>query len=225
MRKLSTVVFGLIFLAGGLASSARASDAAAPAPPSWLPPQIEVSLTQQLANRMKHFGLGPANDDQKLLAGARAMIRAIAADLDARGEDGIEKLAPDFSGFELPQSGQRELDLMVRYNVCNLALYMQSLDPAFQDDVNAKLTSVLGLTAVTMVIGYLRDPFVHAGNDAAQIEAHLTDPNLQPIFDRIQKEPEIRASVEKTCQPVITTLLEGPLNQVGGDQAAPSRTD
>lgn len=184
--------------------------------PSWLPPAVVNSLTQQLASRMKHFGLGPANDDQKLIDGARSMILAMAADLDARGEESIEKLAPTFSAFELPQSGQRELDLMVRYNVCNMALFLQFQDPAFKEDVNARLTSILGLTEVAMVIGYLRDPFVRAGNDPAQIEAHLTDPSLQPILDRTQKEPKFRASVEKTCQPVVATLLEGPLDTVNG---------
>jgi hypothetical protein len=212
MNAISTVLLALT-----LVSAVPAQES-----PSWLPQQIEVSLTHQLANRMKHFSLGPADDDQKLIDGARAMILAITSDLDARGEDGLEKLAPTFSGFELPQSGQRELDLMVRYNICNLALYMQLQDPAIKDDVNAKLTSVLGLTAVTMVIGYLRDPFVGAGNDAAQIEAHLTDPSLQPIFDRIQKESDLRSAVEKTCQPVITTLLAGPLDKVGNPQPAPA---
>lgn len=213
MRTISTVLLAFVLIPGVTASQEPVQQSA-PQPPSWLPPAIVDSLTQQLANRMKHFGLGPANDDQKLIDQARSMILAMGADLDARGEDAIEKLAPTFSGFDLPQSGQRELDLMVRYNVCNLALYMQLQDPALQDDTNARLTSTLGLTAVTMVIGYLRGPFVHAGNDAAQIAAHLTDPNLQPIFDRIESEPELRTAVETTCQPVITTLLEGPLGQV-----------
>lgn len=216
MRTISIALFGLI-----LASGAGASDATATGPSSWLPEPIVQSLTQQLANRMKHFSLGPASDDQKLIDGAHQMILAMAADLDGRGEDALEKLAPSFEEFELPQSGQRELDLMVRYNICNLALYMQLQDPAFHDDTNAMLTSTLGLTEITMVIGYLRGSFVAAGNDPSQIEAHLTDPNLQPIFDRIQTEREVHDAVEKTCQPVVTTLLEGPLDEVGETQLSP----
>lgn len=206
MRAISTVMLALILTAPVSAQEL----------PSWLPPGILNSLTQQLAGRMKQLGLGPAKDEQKLLAGAQNMILAMAADLDGRGEDEIEKLAPTFTGFELPRAGQRELDLMVRYYMCNLPLFLQLKDPAFKDDLNARLTSTLGLAEITMVIGYLRQPFVTAGNDVKEIEAHLTDPNLEPIFIQVQKDPKLRAGVEKSCQPVISTLLEGPLKAVGG---------
>jgi hypothetical protein len=182
---------------------------------AWLPPDVAENLARQLADRMQQTDLGPAADEEKLLDGTRRMIAAMRADLDTRGEEGIAELAPTFSGIELPEAGQRELDLMARYNVCNLVLFRQLQDPAFRADVNARITSTLGLTALTMVIGFLRESFVAKGNDVTQIEAHLTDPRLQPIFDRIQKDLELRGSVEQACRPVVTTLLEKPLAELG----------
>ncbi len=205
MRKIPTVLLALALTPFfGLAQDS-----------SWLPPNVAENLARQLADRMKQTGLGPAGGQEKLLAGTRRMVAAIQADLEDRGEKGIADLAPTFSDLELPQSGQRELDLMLRYNVCNLALYRQLQDPAFRDDTNAQVTSTLGLTALTMVIGFLREPFVAAGNDPKQIEQHLTDSRLQPIFDRIQENLEVRAAVEQTCRPVVTTLLDKPLSELG----------
>jgi len=184
---------------------------AALAQSSWLPPEIAEGVAQQLAGRLKEAGLAGKADDAHLLAGARKMVAAMRADLERRGEDGIAELAPSFSGFELPRAGQRELDLMSRYNVCNLVLLRQWEDPAFRDDLNARMTSTLGLTAVTLVIVYLRDPFVAGGGDPGAIEKHLTDPRLEPIATRIQTEAELLAAVEKRCQPVVTALISGPL--------------
>jgi hypothetical protein len=179
----------------------------------WLPPEVAEGAAQQLAARLKQAGLAGDADDARLLSGARKMVAAMRADLEQRGESGLAALAPAFTGFELPAAGQRELDLMGRYNVCNLVLLRQLEDPAFSDDANARMTSTVGLTAVTLVIVYLREPFVAGGGDPGAIERHLTDPRLEPIATRIQTEAELLAAVEKSCQPVVTALLAGPLGE------------
>ncbi len=202
MRRIVTLSLALTLGSAALAVAAERS---------WLPPQVAEGVARQLAGRMDQVGLVPQGADERTLPRTRKMIEAMAAGIEARGESGLADLAPTFPNLDLPPTAQRQLGLMARYNVCNMALYRQFLDPAFRDDKNAAFTSTLGLTAVALAIIYLREPYLASGGDPKELEGHLTDPRLQPVLDAIQKDLEVRAAVEKACEPAVTALVTGAM--------------
>lgn len=183
---------------------------------SWLPPRVEEGVAQQLAERMKLLGDGASNDE-RILAAARATVAAIRGLLEGWGETGVLERTPDLPALELPVSGDRYLDAMMRFQICNAILMVQLNDPAYQDDQNARVTSVFGLTAITLAVLRLRHPFVAQGRNQAEIEAHLTSPDLEPALEGIQTNPDLRGHAESGCQPVLVELLEKPLQSLGED--------
>lgn len=193
-----------------------AGSAAADPESSWLPPPVEEGTVQQLAERMKLLGEGPSNEE-RILAAARTTVAAIREILEGWGETGVLERTPELPDLELPASGDRYLDAMTHYQICNTILMLQLNDPAFQDDQNARITSVFGLTAVTMAMVYLRHPFVSQGGDHAEIEAHLTSLGLERAFQGIQTNAELREHAESGCLPVLIELLEKPLQSLGED--------
>lgn len=193
-----------------LLSLPAAGGAAAAQQASWLPPRVAEGAAQQLAERMRLLSAGES-DGERVLAGARELVDAIAGVITEWGVDGVLARAPEQTAFEIPSAGDRYLDAMARYQVCNLLLFVQLQDPAFQDDANAKVTSVFGLSAVTLALLSLREPFLADGGDETAIEAHLTGPALEPALAAVQGDPEARASVEERCGKVVVELIEEPL--------------
>jgi hypothetical protein len=199
--------FGTLLLVLGLPMAAQ---------PSWLPPRVADGMATQLAGRMRELVPGEP-DDARLLAGARQVVAAMAKELDRWGVEGVVERAPSFAGVPLPAADNRYLDAMARYQLCNAVLFVQSEDPAFRDDRNTRTTSVFGLSAVTMAIVRLREPFVAADGDPGAIEAHLTSPAFESVVAALQTEPKIRSAVEAGCQPVTVALLENPLSGLDRD--------
>lgn len=181
---------------------------------AWLPPPVAEGMTRQLAERMRTLGEGEP-DEERLMAGAREVVGSIAQVLETWGLDGVHERAPSFPTFTIPPAGNRHLDAMARYHVCIMVLYLQFEDPALQSDVNARVTSVFGLTALTMAIVRLREPFVAGGGDDTAIEAYLAGPALEPILAALQTDPEARSAAETSCRPVVVSLLEEPLSRLG----------
>lgn len=192
---------------------------ALPARADWLPAQVAEGAAQQLADR---FGaLGEVTDREGLVEGTRGIVGAMRGTIDGWGAEGTLERAPGFERFTVPSSGDRWLDAMGRYSVCNLILLRQLEDPAFADDQNARLTSVLGLTSITLAVFRLRDPYVAAGGTQGRIEAYLTSAELEPLFASIQTDAELRADAEARCTPVVVESLQGALRfmaEMGGSE-------
>jgi hypothetical protein len=181
---------------------------------AWLPPQVAEGAALQLAERMRLLGEAEP-DEARLLEAARRVVGSMVEVLHAWGVDGVLERAPDPPGLEIAAAGDALLDAMARYQICNLLLALQLEDPAYREDMNARITSVFGLSAVTLAVVRLREPFHAGGGDDAAIEAHLAGPALEPLFAAIQQEPQTRARAEEGCEPVVFALLEEPLSQLG----------
>jgi len=193
--------------------------AALPAGAEWLPPQVAEGAAQQLAGRLATFG--EVSDRERLVEGARGVLGAMVGTIEAWGVDGTVERAPEFERFSLPSSGDRYLDAMGAYSVCSLLLLRQFQSPEFADDQNARFTSTLGLSSLTLAIVRLREPFVAGGGTQPQIEAYLTGADLEPIFQTIQNDATWLADAEARCSPVVLESLEAAL-QYMAEKSAPS---
>lgn len=184
---------------------------------TWLPPEIAEGAAQQLAERMRLLPEllgGEHPDDERVLVGARQMIGAIAEVLGSWGSDGVLERAPELAALDVPSTGDRYLDAMARYQVCNFLLYLQLEDPAYNSDLDTRIASVFGLSSVTLTVLSLREPFLAAGGTPAAVEAHLSGPTLEPALQSLRSDADARAAAEADCQPVVAALLEEPLSRL-----------
>jgi len=179
------------------------------APPAarevWLPPAVEDGAARQLAARMGEIGFGGL-DEAQALDGARQTVDAMATQIETMGEEGVLENAPTFPGLELPRAGQRHLDAMAGYQMCNVVLFLQHAERD-QRDENSRVTAVVGLTSIMLAVVSLRHPFLAEGHEQAEIEAFLTGPAMNPPFERIQQDPTVREAVEDQCTPALLALL------------------
>lgn len=188
--------------------------AAASAQKSWLPPHVEEGFAQQLAERMKLLGGGEPRDPEGLLEGSRRIIRSMRGVVESWDEAGVLERAPRFPELEVPTSGNRILDAMAAYQICNMILYLQLHHPDFEVDDNGRLTSILGLSSLTMALISLRQPLLDSGRSMEDIEPFLAGPELEVINEGIQGDADVRSHVEAQCQPVVRESLEEPLEEM-----------
>lgn len=187
---------------------------AAPHQASWLPPELADAVVQQLAERIAlvpEMFDGREPSAEQRLAVARRMIGEMAGVITGWGVEETLARAPEITAVKIGPAGNPYLDAMARYQVCNMLLYLQLRDPAYNEDVNIRVTSVFGLSAVTLAVLSLREPLVAGGGDPATIEAHLSGPMLEPALQALQTDAARRARVEAECRPTIIALLEKPL--------------
>jgi len=180
-----------------------AGTAAAQGP--WLPPQVEQGLAEQLAERLAAVGTGKA-PDQAALRQAAGRVQTMARQLGGWTDAVVLGKAPVFPQLKWGKSAERHLDAMGRFQVCNLALFPQfesGKDPA------SRRAGALGLTAITMAIIRVRQPFISAGGDHDAIEAFLTSAAMAAVLDDVQKQPALQAHVQTQCAPLLRELL-GP---------------
>jgi len=201
--------------AKALALLLAASWGAAPPPlraqeVSWLPPPVEEGAAQQLADRLLALG-DPASDTDALLAGARELIRSMRDGIDAWGADGAITKAPAFAELAVPGADRAPLDAMGRWSICNLDLLLRYDDALRAGDGGAALGPALGLSAVTLVVLRLREPFAAAGGQQTEIETHLTSAGFETLLAAIQTSPALRARVRSGCDPLVRELLAAPI--------------
>lgn len=187
---------------------------------SWLPGPVAEGAAQQLADRMKllpELFDGEVPELEKVLGGSRRMIGEMASVVGDWGFDGVLAQTPEFSQIAIEPTGDRYLDAMGHYQVCTMLLYLQLQDPAYNADLNIRMTSVFGLSGLALATVSLREPFVAGGGDPAAIEGHLSGPALEPAFKAIQGDPAIRGQTEAECGPVVVELIDRPLQILRGE--------
>lgn len=177
---------------------------------TWLPAPVEQGAAQQLADRLRAFG-DASSDPAALLEGAREMIRSMRDSIDAWGAAGAVDRAPVFQELEVPGAARPQLDAMGRWSICNLDLFLRYEEALQAGDGSAALEPALGLSAVTLVILRLREPFVAAGGQQPEIESHLTSAGFDALLAAIQTDPPLRAQARAGCDPLLRELLAAPI--------------
>jgi len=172
---------------------------------AWLPPQVAEALASQVANKMQD--IDPAADRERMLAGGRRLIALIRSRLDAWGEKEVLARAPQFPKLAMPASTQPHLDAINRYQLCNLLLETQQAD---LNDIGLRRTGVVGSAAITTAAIYLRKPFLEAGGKLPDVEAFVTGPAMEAVFEALQTNPELADHAADQCTPVVTALLQPP---------------
>lgn len=167
----------------------------------WLPPAVEQGLAAQLAERLAVGGPASSKD----AAAARAVVSSVGKRLGSWTDAVAIERAPSFPQLKLPSAGEKHLDAIARYQVCNMVLFVQFESGA---DAERRRRSALGLTAITMAVVRLRHPFVAAGGSDERMEAFLTGAAMQPVLDAIQQKPELAAHVDRQCASVLRALLD-----------------
>jgi hypothetical protein len=168
---------------------------------SWLPAPVQQGLTQQLAQRLTAIEPGqPAAQAQ----GAGKVVLSVAQRIDTWTERGVLDRAPTFPRLSLPVSANRHLDALSRYQVCNMALF-----PQFESsgDANTRRGSAFGMTAITMAVVRMREPFVAGGGTDGQMEAFLTSRGMAVVLEGLLATPDLLTYVEGRCEPVVRDLL------------------
>ncbi len=189
----------LIFLMVTINAQAIAAD-------DWLPSNVENALVQQLAERLSEAGFEGDSEPQRVQGATRA-IGDMRNYLEQIGETGILEKAPKFDLVSLPVARQKYLDAMASFNMCNLVLLLQHMERADRDQ-NSRITAAVGLSAVTLAIIYLRQPFAAGGGKPQDIEAFLTSDEMEPASRLIQTQEAVRQHVEERCSPFIVQFLE-----------------
>jgi len=176
--------------------------AVAGAQETWLPAGAERMMAAQLAGRLT--SISKPRDAAGLEQGTRKIVQAVRGQLEAWTARGALDKAPTFPMLKLPSADDRHLDAMARFQLCNLVLFRQ-FESA--DDAQDRRVGALGLTAVTLAVVYLMQPFVAGGGSPGQVEAFLTGAPMGRVSDEVQQKPDLLAHVEGQCEPLVGELL------------------
>jgi len=171
----------------------------------WLPPRVEKGAVQQLESRLEAMGWD--GDAERRLEGAREVVGALRETLEDWSLEGVLRRAPSFEDLGLPKVEAPLLDAMARYHTCNLLLAVELQDPELAGDPDVKMSSVLGLSAFTLAVVYLRDPFLAEGGSEEQIASLLGGEPMEPVLSRLQADEAARRRAEHECQPAAEALL------------------
>jgi hypothetical protein len=169
---------------------------------TWLPPAMQEGAIGQLVERLT--AITQPRDARVLAQGAQKMVLAVQGTLDTWTAAGTLKRAPSFPQLTVPGAGERHLDAMARYQLCNVVLMRQFESGADEDTRQA---GALGLTAITLALLHLRQPYVAGGGSDAGMEAALTSAPMARLFEQMQSAPALLTHVETRCEPVVQELL------------------
>ena len=169
---------------------------------TWLPPQASAGLAGQLAERLAGNPDRPPTNE--LLAAAATEVARLRAVLDGWGEGGVLERAPVFAELTLPSSGQRHLDAMARYQVCTMAL---ALDLSAARTDAARRQAAIGMTAMTMAVLFLRQPYLARGNDPESIRTFMVDERMErAVAGLLSGQAAVRAHVDSKCGPLLASF-------------------
>lgn len=187
-----------------VASSAAVISAQA----SWLPAEEEQGLVKQFVGRMPKTHPNVAEDPARAARLASMLIQSLSKHLGAWTDSTALEWAPAFPQLKLPTANQQHLDAMARYQVCNLVYFKQFES---SKDLEGLRRGSMGLTAMTMAVLRLRQPFLKAGGSDERIEAFLTSPPMAKVLDEIKLSADLAAYADKQCQGVLWELTMKPM--------------
>ena len=173
---------------------------------NWLPPPVEAAMVQQFAQRLVEAGFEWESQKQ-MRSGTEQVVQDMRQYLEEKGETELLADAPQFQSIALPKANQVHLDAMARYNTCILLLYIQHSERE-QQDSDARMTAAVGLSALSMTVIYLRQPYINIGGKMIDIENHLTSDAMEQVIQNMQKDPDVRANAEAQCAPFVITFLQ-----------------
>ena len=198
---------GAAALIGLTAALAVGSNAAASAKAEeerpWLPADAKEDMARAHAERLGEIAV-PGTDAQRLERARKAVHRQIAR-VESWGEEGVVQRAPDLSRLDMPSSGDRLLDAMGRYQMCNAILFMRHLGRGRETDPAARLSAAEGLTGITLAVLYLGRPFFAKGT-TAPVEGFLTGKPMEAVLDRVQDQADLREYADRQCRPLVSAL-------------------
>lgn len=182
-----------LFVAGATTVGAQAG---------WLPAGAQDQMASQLAERLTT--ISKPKDAAGLAQATRRIVEAVGGQLESWTARGALDKAPTFPMLTLPGANDRHLDAMARYQLCNLVLFRQFESAA---DAQDRRVGAFGLTAVTLAVVYLMQPFVAGGGNPDRVAAFLTGAPMEKVNSAIQERPELLTHVERQCEPVVGELL------------------
>jgi hypothetical protein len=197
MKPCTYVFLALLPVAAG--ATAAESD--------WFPPDAEEGMAKQLAERLGELSTGEPADAAALLERARKDVRRQRERLESWGRKGTLERAPELSKLEMPRSGDKVLDAMARYQMCNAILYMQHIDRDREKDETARLTAARGLAGITLAVVYLGSPMLVADGTDERVKAFLTSDAQEAVLSRVQDQPELREHAARQCRSVVSALI------------------
>jgi hypothetical protein len=172
--------------------------------PAWLPAEGEAFLVEQLVGRLSEIeGKGPESTRSDR---ARGSVAALRVRIDHSGPATLIARAPAFADLKMPATPSEHLNAMARYTMCSLVLALQLQT---SKSLNDRLAAVLGLTATTMVILRIREPYLAGGGTDAAMEKFLSaNPALEAEVERIQDSPALLTHAQSECAPVLEALIK-----------------
>lgn len=167
----------------------------------WLPPAVQDAVAEQLLGRLEELELQWT--EERMTNAARATVAAIREKLETWTVRQVLDRAPALAHLELPASGNTPLDAMLRYHVCTGVAMIRHERRAVETREPARIAAVAGMAAGSMALLYLRDDYLKAGGEEAQIEKFLTMTALQPALDRLQTNPDDMRTADQECSAVL----------------------
>ena len=180
------------------------ADGMAARQPTWLPPEAEAFVVEQLVGRLSEIEgkeTAPTRNDR-----ARGSVAALRVRIDQSGPAALIARAPALGDLKMPAIPSEHLNAMARYTMCSLVLALQLQSST---SLNDRLAAVLGLTATTMVVLRLREPYLAGGGTDAAMEKFLSaNPALEAEVERIQDSAALLTHARSQCAPVLEALIK-----------------
>lgn len=169
----------------------------------WLPRPVRDGLVTQLAERLG--AVSEPGDPKAWVDQAGQVVDAVRAQLDDWAVEGTLQRAPIFAGLSFPKHENRYLDAMARYQLCATPMFLQ-----YERSTEARLRrgSAMRLTATTLAVLRLRQPFAEGGGHNQAIEAHLTGAAMERVFEGVQSQPALMEAVNGECDPLVDALFD-----------------
>jgi hypothetical protein len=183
--------------------------AADPAPLEWLPPGFEQASIAMLVPRLQALGPdGPGAD--KAETAAREVTQEVPRRVESWGDGDVVKRAPALRALGLPQNPQRHLAAMARYFACIAAYEVLNTRGAFAGaPAGERLTAAKASFGLTIATLYLRHRYQRAtGESGDAIEAFLTGPQMEPVFQRLQNDASLLQTAYEECRPLAAALVD-----------------
>jgi hypothetical protein len=206
---MHTVAAPVIWVVASLLASGPLGPSVLRTQEDWLPPAFEERATQQLADRLSTLPMGdqPPLSPATRLERAREAVATFRTTLDEWGLEGTLSRAPTLADLGLPTSSDRLLDAMGRYQFCSLVLALQAAPSGQAENFNLQFTAVMGLTAGTMAVLYLRAPFAAAGGTDQELEAYMTSAGMEAVAARVQEDEALLDRARAGCTPIVVELV------------------